>query len=293
MANLKVNDDIFTLNDGSKIRAVGLGTWQSVKGDAYDSVKIALANGYRHIDTAAIYKNEEEVGQAIKDSGIPRKDLYITTKLWNTDHKDAAAALDLSLKKLQLDYVDLYLIHWPVTLVDGGKFADDWNYVDTYKEVEKLLETGKVKSIGVSNFTKKKIATLLTNPDIKIRPAVNQIEAHPLLPQEDLTEFLKENNILIEAYSPLGSSNSPLFKNETIVAIAKKNDVEPAQVLISWAIQRGTVVLPKSVTESRIISNLKTFTLSDEDFATLNNLSEKDGVTRTCNPTWNVFADGE
>lgn len=293
MANLQVNTEFFTLNDSSKIPAVGLGTWQAKdKGAAYNAVKVALENGYRHIDTAAIYGNEEEIGDAIKDSGVPRKELYVTTKLWNRDHKNAPAALDLSLKKLKLDYVDLYLIHWPVTQDANGNVVDDWTYIDTYKEVEKLLEDGKVKSIGISNFTKKKVATLLTDPDIKVRPAVNQIEAHPLLPQHDLTDYLKENNILIEAYSPLGSTDSPLFKNETIVAIAKKNNAEPAQVLISWAVQRGTIVLPKSVTDSRIISNLKTFTLSDEDFETLNTLSEKDGVVRTCDPDWNVFVEG-
>lgn len=290
-ATLRNNTDIITLNNGDKIPAVGLGTWQATEKDAaYNSVKAALVNGYRHIDTAAIYGNEEEVGRGIKDSGIPREEIYVTTKLWNAEHKRAEQALNTSLKKLGLEYVDLYLIHWPVSVDPETKEAyADWDFVDTYKELQKLKDTGKIKAIGVSNFTVKKIERLLADKDVTVKPVVNQIEAHPLLPQPELTEYLKKNEIVIEAYSPLGSSNSPLFKNETVVAIAEKNKVEPAQVLVSWAIQRGTVVLPKSVTESRIISNLKTFRLSDEDFETLNKLSEKDGVVRTCNPSFNNF----
>lgn len=293
VATLNKNTDVVTLNNGDKIPAVGLGTWQATEKDAaYNAVKVALQNGYRHIDTAAIYGNEEEVGKGIKDSGVPRSEIYVTTKLWNADHKRAAAALDTSLQKLGLEYVDLYLIHWP-TLTDPEtkKPYGDWDFVDTYKELQKLKDTGKIKAIGVSNFTIKKIQKLLADKDVTVKPAVNQIEAHPLLTQPELYDYLKKEDITIEAYSPLGSSNSPLFKNDTIVDIAKKNDVEPAQVLVSWAVQRNTVVLPKSVTESRIISNLKTFKLSDEDFETLNNLSQKDGVKRTCNPDFNNFSD--
>lgn len=291
--SLKVNNDTLTLIDGNKIPTVGLGTWQaSEEGAAYNAVKVALENGYRHIDTAAIYGNEVEVGQGIKDSGVPREEIFVTTKLWNTDHKKVPEALETSLKKLGLDYVDLYLIHWPVSTDPAtNSVYKDFDYLDTYKEVQKLVKSGKVKSVGVSNFTKKKVQRLLADKDVTVKPAVNQIEAHPLLPQEELTAYLKLENILIEAYSPLGSTNSPLFKNETIVSIAEKNKVEPAQVLVSWAVQRGTVVLPKSVTDSRIVSNLKTLTLSDEDFETLNQLSAKDGVNRTCDPAWDVFSE--
>lgn len=289
---LHKNTDTFTLNNGNKIPAVGLGTWQATEKDAArNATKVALENGYRHIDTAAIYGNEEEVGQGIKDSGVPRKEIFVTTKLWNSNHKKAAEALDTSLSKLGLDYVDLYLIHWPWSEDPETKAPyKDWDFVDTYKELQKFVKSGKVKAIGVSNFTLKRLQRLLADPEVTIKPAVNQIEAHPLLPQEELTEYLKKNDILIEAYSPLGSTNSPLFKNETIVAIAEKNKVEPAQVLVSWAVQRGTIVLPKSVTDSRIISNLETFKLSDEDFKTLNELSSKEGVVRTCDPTWDVFS---
>lgn len=293
--SLQVNNDEFTLNDGSKIPAVGLGTWRaSEKGAAFNAVKVALENGYRHIDTAAIYGNEKEVGEGIKASGVPRSEIYVTTKLWNSDHDDVEKALDISLEKLGLEYVDLYLIHWPVSAHGGEKAKkDEYDYLETYKKIQKLVKTGKVKSVGISNFTQKKVEKLLADKDVTVKPVVNQIEAHPLLPQEELKDYLTKQGILIEAYSPLGSDNSPLFKNETIVAIAEKNKVEPAQILISWAVQRGTVVLPKSVTDSRIISNLKTIKLSDEDFDTLNKLSEKDGVVRTCDPQWDVFSSDE
>ncbi|SGZ49249.1 CIC11C00000004377 [Sungouiella intermedia] len=289
--SLEVNTDIITLNDGTKIPVVGLGTWRATeKGAAANSVKVALESGYRHIDTAAIYGNEEEVGEGIKAAGLPRSEIYVTTKLWNTAHDDVEGALNTSLKKLGLDYVDLYLIHWPISVGGDAKATpEEFDYLETYKKVQKLVGTGKVKSVGISNFTKDKIQKLLADKDVTVKPVVNQIEAHPLLPQEDLKSYLTQEGIVIEAYSPLGSNDSPLFKNETIVSIAKKNNVEPAQVLISWAVQRGTVVLPKSVTESRIISNLKTFQLSDEDFFALNKLSEKDGVVRTCDPVWDVF----
>ncbi|CAK9437501.1 uncharacterized protein LODBEIA_P18790 [Lodderomyces beijingensis] len=293
-AQLTVNATEFTLNNGTKIPAVGLGTWQATEDDAaYKAVLAALQNGYKHIDTAHIYRNEEQVGRAIKDSKIPREQLFITTKLWNADHKNVEAALDASLAKLGLDYVDLYLIHWPVsTNPETNKPYEDWDFVDTWKELQKIYkQSSKVKAIGVSNFTVKKLQKLLSANGVDVVPAANQVEAHPLLTQPELVEFLKSKNIKLEAYSPLGSTDSPLFKNPTIVEIAEKNGVEPAQVLVSWAVQRDTVVLPKSVTESRVISNIKTFTLSKEDFDALNNLSEKDGVVRTCNPGFNNFDD--
>lgn len=287
------NTKTYTLNNGTVIPAVGLGTWQaSEEGAARNAVKVALENGYKHIDTAAIYGNEEEVGQGIKDSGVPREEIFVTTKLWNADHRDPASALETSLKKLGLDYIDLYLIHWPVSWKQGTNETEtDWDYVDTYKALQKLVGSGKVKAIGVSNFTKKKLQRLLADPEVTVKPAVNQIEAHPFLPQPELYDYLKENDILIESYSPLGSTDAPLLKDATVQEIAKKNGVEPAALLISWAVQRDTVVLPKSVTDARIITNLKTFTIPSEDFETLNHLAEKVGINRTCNPPWNNYDD--
>ncbi|EGV64377.1 Glycerol 2-dehydrogenase (NADP(+)) [Yamadazyma tenuis] len=292
--SLSVTSKTFKLNTGASIPAVGLGTWRATEADAaYKSVKTALQNGYRHIDTAAIYGNEEEVGRGIKDSGVPRSEIFVTTKLWNKNHKDVEGALNESLSKLGLDYVDLYLIHWPhSTDPVTGKDYTDWDYVDTYKELQKVYKaSNKIKAIGVSNFTIAKIERLLADKDVTVVPAANQVELHPLLPQDRLLKYLNEKGIYAEAYSPLGSNDSPLFKNGTVVSIAKKFDIEPAQVLISWAVQRGTVVLPKSVTASRVISNLKTLVLPDEEFEQLSKLSEKDGVVRTCDPGWHTYDD--
>ncbi|KAF7584153.1 putative glycerol 2-dehydrogenase (NADP) [Clavispora lusitaniae] len=294
MAAVKTNTDVFTLGNGNKIPAVALGTWESKGGDAYKSVKVALENGYRHIDTAAAYGNEKEVGQAIKDSGVPREEIFVTSKLWNDDHKNPSAAFEKSLKDLGLDYLDLYLMHWPVSNSDGRKSEEkDYDYIETYKKMQELAKSGKAKAIGISNFTKERIEKLLSDPEVTIKPAALQIEAHPLLTQPELFNYAKKENILIEAYSPLGhsSGDSPLFKNSLITSVAEKYGVDPAQVLISWAVQRGTVVLPKSVHEERIISNLKTFTLADEDFEALNNLSKKEGSQRVNDTPWDVFSN--
>lgn len=285
-----INKDSLTLNDGNKIPAVALGTWQSPNEDAAEAVKTALQNGYTHIDTAAIYGNEEGVGQGIKESGVKRENIYLVTKLWNTAHGNPEAALEESLKKLGTDYVDLYLIHWPVNT--GEKRAakpEEFDYLETYKSLQPLVKAGKVKSLGVSNFTKDKVQKLLADKDVTIKPVVNQIEAHPLLVQPELTDYLASENILVEAYSPLGSGDAQLVQNPVINELAKKYEVNTGQILISWAVQRKTVVLPKSVTKERIINNLKTVELSKDDFETLNNLSGKYGTHRTCNPSWDVF----
>lgn len=282
---LSKNTTTYTLNSGHKIPAVGLGTWQSEEGDARNAVKVALKNGYRHIDTAAVYGNEEEVGQGIKDSGVPRSDIFITTKLWNTDHDNVQGAIEASLKRLGVDYVDLFLIHWPIKFNKDNKPVDS-NVNDTYKQLQKLVKLGQAKSIGVSNFTKEQLENLLSDPEVTVTPAVVQIEGHPLLPQDELLSFLKSRGIYGEYYSPLGSSGTPLFEVDAIKKISEKNKATPAQTIVSWAVQRGVIVLPKSVTDERIISNLDTYTLSDDDFAELNNLAKKEGVKRTNNPEW-------
>ncbi|PVH17031.1 uncharacterized protein CXQ87_004590 [Candidozyma duobushaemuli] len=285
------NYDYYQLNDGNRIPAIGLGTYKVTDADeARKSVKTALQAGYRHIDTASRYKNEEQVGEGIRESGVPREEVFVTTKLWNADHHDPEGALNESLRKLGLDYIDLYLIHYPVNLEEKVLAQPHhYDFLETYKEMQKLVHSGKAKSIGVSNFTKERVELLINDPGVSVKPVVNQIEAHPLLTQPDLKEFCDENDILIEAFSPLGSASSPLFENPVVKAVAENNGATAGQVLVSWALQRNTVVLPKSVKEERIISNMKTFTLSEADFEALNNLSAKFGVQRTCNFPWGVF----
>jgi len=271
---------------------VGLGTWQSEPTKVTEAVKVALKKGYRHLDAAWIYGNEKEVGQGLKESGIPRDQVFITTKLWNTMHKpeEVAKAIDLSLSNLGIDYVDLYLIHWPFNFKAGSgnvpkNSADEVeidtsvNVADTWKALEKIVEQGKAKAIGVSNFDEKHIEEVLKIA--KIPPAVNQVELHPHLPQTELIEFCKKHNIVVTAYSPLGSTGAKISEDPVIKEVAKKNNKSEAQVLISWAAQRGTVVIPKSVTPERIESNFDDFILPEEDMKKINDISTRN---RTCDP---------
>lgn len=281
---MAVADVKFKLNTGAEIPAVGLGTWQSAPGEVEKAVSHAIAVGYRHIDTAFCYQNEQEVGQGIKEalaSGkVKREDLFVTTKLWCSYHTRVEEALDASLKNLGLDYIDLYLMHWPVAfnpngnhplfpkLPDGSRDIDhSHSHVTTWKNMEKLLGTGKVKAIGVSNYSKLYLEQLL--PHATVVPAVNQIENHPALPQQEIVDFCKEKGIHITAYSPLGSTGSPLFTAEPIVEVAKKRGVSPATVLLSWHIARGSSVLPKSVTPSRVEENRNLIKLDKSDMATI------------------------
>lgn len=292
------------LNTGAEIPALGLGTWQS-RGDAgYISTKAALEAGYMHVDTAAIYKNEDQVGRAIRESNVPREKLFVTTKLWCTQQREPAKALDESLQKLGLDYVDLYLMHWPVPmdpkackdgdvlqipeLPSGERAIDkDWDFVRTWEGMEKLLDTGKVRAIGVSNFSISNLETLFAK--CKVVPACNQVEVHPLLPQHELLEFCQKKGIVLEAYSPLGSTNAPILQDELIKELAEKHNVQPAQLVISWHLQRGYVVLPKSSNPDRVASNLQTLRVPDEDMEALNTLSKKRGEMRVVNPKFGDF----
>lgn len=255
------------LNDGHEIPQLGFGVFRAQAGDeTYRAVIKALDIGYRHLDTAMIYGNEESVGKALYDSGLKRHEVFITTKLWNDDIRkgNIRTALEASLARLKLDYVDLYLIHWPA---DG--------YVKAYLEMVKLREEGLIKSIGVSNFHEHHLNDIFNETDIC--PAVDQIECHPHLPQHKLIEFCTSKGIAVEAWSPLGgqNANGALINDPVILRIAEKYGKSGAQILIRWQLQRGVIVLPKSVHAQRIEQNAQVFdfALDDEDFKLIEGLN--------------------
>ncbi|WP_308022666.1 aldo/keto reductase [Streptomyces olivaceus] len=256
-----------TLNNGVEMPQLGFGVWQVPDDEAQTAVAQALEAGYRSIDTAAIYGNEEGTGRAIAASGLAREDLFVTTKLWNSDqgYDSTLQAFDTSLAKLGLDYLDLYLIHWPMPARE--------KYVDTYKAFEKLLADGRVRAIGVSNFLPDPLERLIG--ETSVLPAVNQIELHPHLQQHASRELHAEQGIATEAWSPLGSGKG-ILEIPAIVAIAQKHGRTPAQVVLRWHLQLGNVVIPKSVTPSRIKENIDVFgfSLDTEDLAAIRALNE-------------------
>jgi 2,5-diketo-D-gluconate reductase A len=256
-----------TLNNGVEMPQLGFGVWQVPDDEAQTAVAQALEAGYRSIDTAAIYGNEEGTGRAIAASGLAREDLFVTTKLWNSDqgYDSTLQAFDTSLAKLGLDYLDLYLIHWPMPARE--------KYVDTYKAFEKLLADGRVRAIGVSNFLPDHLERLIG--ETSVLPAVNQIELHPHLQQHASRELHAEQGIATEAWSPLGSGKG-ILEIPAIVAIAQKHGRTPAQVVLRWHLQLGNVVIPKSVTPSRIKENIDVFgfSLDTEDLAAISALNE-------------------
>ena len=263
----------FKLNNGIEIPAIGFGTWQIEEGEnAYNAVKTAIEKGYTHIDTAAVYGNEVSVGKAIKDSGVAREDLFVTTKLWNDmrGEENAKKAFEESIAKLGLEYVDLYLLHWPA---NETQFPENWKKINvaSWKALEELQAEGKIKAIGVSNFMVKHLEALLETANVV--PAVNQIEFHPGFTQPEVVELCKANNILVQAWSPLGSGR--ILQDETVKEIAAKHNVSVGQVCIQFAIQQDILPLPKSENPTNIENNLNTdFVLSSEEIKQLTTLTE-------------------
>lgn len=277
------------LNSGYKMPMMGLGTWKSDKEKLKHSIMFAIETGYRHIDCAAAYDNEKVVGDALDEvlrSGkIKRKELFITSKLWNDSHlkNDVRPALEKTLNDLKLEYLDLYLIHWPVASEKNTGYLiplADAPLSETWAEMEKAVDDGLVKSIGVSNFSIKKLEDMKSY--CRIPAAVNQVEIHPFFQQKSLIEYAKENNISITAYSPLASCDNPdrpenipsLLKNEVINSIAKEHAASPAQIVLAWAMTLGCAVIPKSTTESRITENFEStkIKLSESDMKAIEEL---------------------
>ncbi|KAH7380076.1 NADP-dependent oxidoreductase domain-containing protein [Pyrenochaeta sp. MPI-SDFR-AT-0127] len=287
------NEKAFKLSNGVSIPAVGFGTFanEGSKGETYTAVTHALKTGYRHLDCAWFYQNEEEVGDAVRDflaqnSNVTRKDIFICTKVWNHLHEpeEVKWSLNSSLEKLKMDYVDLFLVHWPIAAEADEKhmpkLGDDGKYIikkdltenpePTWRAMEELYRSGKARAIGVSNWTIPGLKQLLSIAEVK--PMLNQIEIHPFLPNTELVEFCQAHNILPAAYSPLGSQNQVPSTGEQVrtnpksKAVAERSGHDLAQVLLAWGLQRGYVVLPKSSTPTRIESNWLIPELSKEDF---------------------------
>jgi 2,5-diketo-D-gluconate reductase A len=269
-AMTKVPD--ISLNDGNTIPQLGFGVWQVENEKATPAVLTAIEAGYRSIDTAQGYENEEGVGKAIRDSGVPREELFITSKLRTKDQGYDATLKSFmgSLDRLGLDYLDLFLIHWPVPAQD--------KYSDTWKAFVQLQKDGRIRSIGVSNFLPEHLDRVIN--DTGVTPAVNQIEVHPNFQQLDVRDYHKQHNIAIESYSPLGSGKG-LLDDKAIAEIAKKLGKEPAQAVLRWHLQQGLIVIPKSVHPERIKSNFDVFDfeLSAEDMAAIAKLDKPDGKT--------------
>ena len=263
----------YTLSNNVSIPELGFGTWQTPNGDvAVSAVKKALEVGYRHIDTAQGYKNEDSVGQAIKESGIPREEIFLTTKLWNENHSYdlVLSSFEESLKKLQTDYIDLFLIHWP----NPVKFRDNWQSAnaETWRAMEELYQAGKIKAIGVSNFQSHHLKKLLATA--KVKPVLNQVELHPKLAQKELRDYCQQQGIKIQAWSPL--MQGQILQHPILVKMAQRHHVSPAQIALRWHIQQDILLVVKTVNPDRMEQNqqLFDFSLSEEDMRELNRLNE-------------------
>ncbi|WP_036930192.1 aldo/keto reductase [Prevotella sp. 10(H)] len=259
------------LNNGVEMPCIGLGVFRiEDNNEAQRVVETALKVGYRHIDTAMYYHNEEAVGKGIKNSGIPREEIFVTTKMWNADQRSGKVkeAFEASLKKLGLEYIDLYLIHWPVE----GKFIDTW------KKFEEIYHSGKVKAIGVSNFKPHHLEALAKEQTIV--PAVNQIELHPYLIQEDTLDYCKKAGIQVEAWSQFAANQLGLFDEKVLKDLSDKYSKSPAQIILRWDYQRGVVTIPKSANEERMKQNLDIFdfSLTEEEITAINSLNKNKRV---------------
>ncbi|EJD45325.1 Aldo/keto reductase [Auricularia subglabra TFB-10046 SS5] len=292
----------FKLNTGASIPAIGLGTWQSKPEEVTAAVEHALKIGYRHLDCAWMYGNEAAVGEGIRRSGVPRAEIFVTSKLWSTKHSRVAQALQESLDNLGLDYLDLFLVHWPVALNPDGNHPnfptrpdgsrdvhEGWSLADTWRQFEAVYREGKVKAIGVSNFSRLKLDELLKTAEVV--PAVDQLELHLYNPDPALVGYLHEKGILPQAYSPLGSTGSPLLKDEEVGKVAAKHNTSASAVLLAWLISKKIVVLPKSVTPARITQNLEEplkVKLDDADIKALDAVAPGGKVYRFICPPWPV-----
>ena len=285
-ARMKSLTDCYELQNGVKIPCIGFGTFKTPNGEiAVTAVKEAIASGYRHIDTAAGYGNEESVGIAVKQSGIARKEIFITSKLQNNDHgyENTLAGFEQTMKNLDMDYIDLYLIHWPNPI----KYRDNWQAAtaETWRAFEELYAAGRIRSIGISNFHPRHIDELMKTA--QIAPMVNQIRLCPGDTQDEVTAYCKANNILVEAYSPLGTGL--IFEVPEMQTLAQKYGKNIAQICIRWSMQMGFLPLPKSVTESRIKENTQVFDfeLSPQDVQVIANLKGCCGYSK--NPDTTTF----
>lgn len=261
------------LNDGNIIPPIGFGTYKATEQEGIESVKQALKNGYRLLDGAARYENEEAVGKGIKESGVSREDVFITTKVWreHLGYEETKKAFYTSLKQLGLDYIDLYLIHWPANYKN---FGDNWKKVnaDTWRALEDLQEEGKIKSIGVSNFLVEHLEALLETA--KVIPAINQIEFHPGYWQQEVKEYCNKKNIIVEAWSPLARGR--VFNNELLQKIAEKHHKSIPQICLRWCLQHHVIPIPKSTTVDRIIDNIDIFDfeLSEKEMLEINEIPQ-------------------
>lgn len=270
-------EKFLTLANGIKIPKIGLGTYKSLDDELINALDCAYKEGYRHLDCADYYHNQDVIGKWLKKSNIDRKEIFITSKIWSSDrgYENTLKAFDRILKDFQTDYLDLLLVHWPANEL----YSEDWENVnrDTWRAFEKLYKDGRVKSIGVSNFLICHLESLLTFRDLEVKPMVNQIELHPGHNQTDLVNYSKENNIVVECWAPLGRGK--ILNDPVIVDLARKNNKTPAQITLNYLLSKGLVILPKSINSNRIKENfnVNNFKLTDEDVKKIHNLEGKYG----------------